>query len=383
MATTRKEWENIRQLGFGGQGKVYLVRTPSRSEERVEAAKRIRDTFHSAGGGLGVIATNSMAEDIFLCGRSERCSEIAALKEFEVGGIDKEQAIKRLEAEIKALSTIQYPSILKYVDASVDERFLVSQFYPNGSLHGQATAFKGDPIRALKAFRSLVEAVKLIHDNGAIHRDIKPENIFLSATGDLVLGDFGIVIFRDSDRLTATYERAGTRYWMAPWVDRKERIELAKVDATLDIYPLGKLLWFLIAGRDIFSREEFDDTEYNLEVLFPDQAFAMRKVNALLRKCVVAKRNLCLGKADDLLSEIRKLESTLSGPGCREPDAQSWPCRVCGRGEYEVRLVKTDSGSAEVPLTVQVYKQGFGVAHEHRIQMYFCNNCGHVELFIS
>jgi serine/threonine protein kinase len=381
MATERKQWENVRELGSGGQGRVYLVRTPLRSKQRADAAKRITDTLHSAAGGLRANAVYEMAEDVFFYGRPEQSSEIAALKEFEVGKNDQEQAIKRLELEIKALSNIQHPSILKYIDASVGERFLVTQFYPNGSLHGQPNAFKDDPIRALKAFRSLVEAVKLIHENGAIHRDIKPENIFLSATGDLVLGDFGIVIFRDSGRLTATYERAGTRYWMAPWVDRKERIELTKIDATLDIYPLGKVLWFLIAGKDIFSREEFDDPEYNLEALFPDQAFVMKKVNALLGKCVVPKRNLCLGKADDLLYEVQKLESALSGSGHREAGAQLWPCRTCGKGEYEVRIVNNDAGP--VPLTVQVYKQGFGVAYEHRVKMYVCNNCGHVELFMS
>jgi hypothetical protein len=96
---------------------------------------------------------------------------------------------------------------------------------------------------------------------------------------------------------------------------------------------------------------------------------------------VVHKRNLCLGTADDLLSEVRKLESALSGSGYREADAQSWPCRTCGKGEYEVRLVNADP--TPVPLTIQVYKKGFGVAYENQVKLYACNNCGHVDLFMS
>jgi serine/threonine protein kinase len=175
-------------------------------------------------------------------------------------------------------------------------RFIVTKYFPKGSISKQFDLYRGNPIAALKAFKAIVEGVQQIHKAGAIHRDIKPENIFVFETGSLVLGDFGIVFFRDGDRLTETYERAGTRYWMAPWVDRKERIELTKIDATLDIYSLGKLLWFLIAGRDVFSREDFDDPEYNLEASFPNES-KMRDINAILGKCVVARKSECLQTA--------------------------------------------------------------------------------------
>jgi serine/threonine protein kinase len=47
----------------------------------------------------------------------------------------------------------------------------------------------------LEAFRALVDGVREIHKQGAIHRDIKTENIFVATSGELVLGDFGIVFF--------------------------------------------------------------------------------------------------------------------------------------------------------------------------------------------
>ena len=195
----------------------------------------------------------------------------------------------------------------------MEERFLVTEYFPGGSLSKRPDIFKGDPLRAIKAFKVLAEGVKQIHDQGAIHRDIKPENIFVSESGSLVLGDFGIVIFKNDDRLTARFERAGTRYWMAPWVDRKNRISLDKIDATLDIYPLGKLLWSMISGEDMLPREDFEDHEYNLEALFLDTPREMRRINELLKKCVVDKREKCLPSVDDLLSEIERIESPLAG----------------------------------------------------------------------
>lgn len=381
MANEREKWENIEELGSGGQGKVFLVRRPAAAEARAEALKRIEAVLMSAGGGLVTDRVSALAQDILLCGRQDDLQDVAALKEFKVDGDDKEQAINRLKAEIKALSHIQHPSILKYIDSSVDERFLVTQYYPGRSLHKKPTTFKGDPLSSLKALRSLVEAVKLIHDNGAIHRDIKPENIFLAETGDLVLGDFGIVIFRDHDRLTATYERAGTRYWMAPWVDRKERIELAKVDATLDIYPLGKLLWFMIAGRDIFSRENFEDHEYNLELMFLDKPREMRKINEFLKKCVVDRRDKCLPNAEAMLSEIDGLEIVLAGK--REGNIKKWPCRVCVMGEYESQHTQATHDRASVPVIVQSHPKGYSTDPKYHLHVFACNHCGNVELFMA
>lgn len=381
MATKREQWQNIEQLGSGGQGTVFLVRRPEAGAEYREAAKRIQNVLMSAAGGLAPERVKALAKDLYFCGRPGELGEVAALKDFFIDGRDQEQAIGRLEAEIKALKTIQHPAILKLIDASVEERFLVTEYFPGGSLSKNLSMFKGDPLRAVKAFKALAEGVKQIHDRNAIHRDIKPENIFASECGPLVLGDFGIVIFKSEDRLTATYERAGTRYWMAPWVDRKSRISLDKIDPTLDIYPLGKLLWCMISGEDMLPREEFEDHECNLAVLFLDAPREMGMVNELLKKCVVARRENCLPNVNDLLSEVEDLERRLSGG--REGSIQSWPCRQCRMGMYEPQRTAAEPNRASVPLVLQTYQRGFGVDSQHHISVYACNHCGHVELFMT
>src|SRR3954464_10958451 len=103
MATKREHWQIIKKLGSGGQGTVFLVRRPETGAEYREAAKRIQNVLMSTGGGLSPERVKALAEDLYFCGKPSRLDEVAALKEFSVNGCDQEQAIGRLEAEVKAL----------------------------------------------------------------------------------------------------------------------------------------------------------------------------------------------------------------------------------------------------------------------------------------
>ena len=132
-----------------------------------------------------------------------------------------------------------------------------------------------------------------IHEAGGIHRDIKTENIFVARSGNLVLGDFGIVFFREGGRVTSTFERVGSHYWMAPWAYKNQRLTLDEMNFKLDIYPLGKVLWSMVSGHDGFLREEFRVDDNDLTKLFPNDP-AMPLINDLLDQCVVRNEKECL-----------------------------------------------------------------------------------------
>lgn len=384
MASKLHLWERIRELGEGGQGKVYLARNPERTKARADALNHVpylsMTLIGSSTEERKREASQRLAESFWCAARPDCPSELAALKEFQIRGDDEAQSVTRLEAEIRALNEIKHPAVLRMLDSSKEERFIATQYFQRGSLNKRSDLHQGDALGALKAFRSLVDGVRLIHGKGAVHRDIKPHNIFVADSGDLVLGDFGIVFFQEGDRLTRTYERVGSRYWMAPWVDRNLRVELADISPSLDIYPLGKLLWLLIAGKEVFPREEFADSEYNLEEIFPNEP-NMKLVNALLGKCVVTKKKDCLKAIDPLLAEIDEIILKATGNrGYRDEGEESWLCRMCGKGSYERALsVPPQQG---IPLIVQTYRQGYEGANVP-LKIYSCNRCGHVELFIQ
>ena len=93
-------------------------------------------------------------------------------------------------------------------------------------------------------------------ESGLIHRDIKPSNIILTRRGSLFdfakLVDFGLVKAVDAGRvavLTAADSIVGTPHYMAP-----EAIRLAdQADARSDLYAVGAVGYFLLAGRPLFE----------------------------------------------------------------------------------------------------------------------------------
>ena len=194
------QWEKLKRLGEGGQGQVFLVRTPSRIQARNQAKERIRPSIGNLDGYEGAPSdffVQQLLEAIAEYIRPDSPDELGALKQFKIADDDKDreaEAVGRLKAEIKVLETLRHPAVLRLLHSNVDERFLVTEFHPGGTLDKHLASYKGKPLAALAAFKPLVEALVPIHfQHGVIHRDIKTENIFVATDGRLVLGDFGVV----------------------------------------------------------------------------------------------------------------------------------------------------------------------------------------------
>lgn len=124
-----------------------------------------------------------------------------------------------------------------------------------------------------QACQSLAEA----HDAGLYHRDIKPPNLFLCRAADeydiIKLLDFGIVQTvgelpskntllpngrpstpsLETPKLTQVGAMLGTPGFMAP-----EQILGMKIDGRADIYSLGCVAWWLLAGGEVFPRSGGD-----------------------------------------------------------------------------------------------------------------------------
>ncbi|KAI9807326.1 MAG: hypothetical protein M1833_000069 [Piccolia ochrophora] len=102
--------------------------------------------------------------------------------------------------------------------------YLVLEFCSMGDLYEAIRLGRG-PLETEKVrefMLQLVDAVEFMHSKGRYHRDIKPENIFLTPSGDMKLGDFGLATTEKwsyeptvgSDRYMAPeqYDSAGAGY---------------------------------------------------------------------------------------------------------------------------------------------------------------------------
>ncbi len=112
------------------------------------------------------------------------------------------------------------------------------------------------PGRVVRILSMACGAIAEAHAIGLIHRDIKPANIMLCAQGgerDVVkLLDFGLVKerqVRGDVELTGGNVILGTPQYMAP----ESILHPDSVDARADIYALGAVAYFLLAGSVLFD----------------------------------------------------------------------------------------------------------------------------------
>ncbi len=98
----------------------------------------------------------------------------------------------------------------------------------------------------LRVACQLMDALKYIHETGAVHRDLKPSNIMITRSGAHVkLIDFG---FSDTDNIAIYKQPAGTTGYMSP---EQETAHLT--DVRNDIYSLGCVLADLQLGWNYAS----------------------------------------------------------------------------------------------------------------------------------
>ena len=92
-----------------------------------------------------------------------------------------------------------------------------------------------------KIGRDICNALVLCKKYDIVHRDIKPQNIFVSASGDYKLGDFGIA---KTVEKTMGGTKIGTYKYMAPEVYNNQ-----PYGSAADIYSLGLVLYWLLNER--------------------------------------------------------------------------------------------------------------------------------------
>jgi serine/threonine protein kinase len=177
-----------------------------------------------------------------------------ALKLFAPQAADAGE-LKRQEAEIRLLATLNHPSLVTLFDAGVDTRvpdqprpFLTMELVEGQDLRSRIRHSRV-PLDELSVIGTgVADALAYVHGLGIIHRDIKPANILLIQVrpGEPVrpkLTDFGIARIVDGTRLTATGIMVGTAAYLSP-----EQAMGSPLSPASDIYSLGLVLLECIKG---------------------------------------------------------------------------------------------------------------------------------------
>jgi serine/threonine protein kinase len=373
----RGKWESIKELGEGGQGKVYLSRDTTIAGDREQRLADIKQSIAGLAGAQHYETQRKTAEALvdaisLLSPNTVDASSLGALKVLhkpkQENGYDK--ALERMRQEVTILKQLQHPNILKILDHSIEERWFVGEYHANQTLWDHKERFKGDMLGALTAFKPLVEGVVELHKANRVHRDIKPHNVFIAADGRLVLGDFGIVFFDDPDhtRVTNTYENVGSRDWMPMWAAGM-RIEDTR--PTFDVFGLGKLLWAMLSGRSLLPLWYHHKRAYELEEMFPKEE-SIKWARIILDRCIVEDEDNCLSSASQLLELVDEVLHAVKRHGQVVGERIERRCRVCGQGRYEL-VINED--------TTSLRNFGLSPAGVSTFKVFKCSRCGHVELF--
>ncbi|MET3770949.1 serine/threonine protein kinase [Arthrobacter nitrophenolicus] len=188
------------------------------------------------------------------CARDENLGRDVALKLFAPQAPDADE-LKRQEAEIQLLATLNHPGLVTLFDAGIDDRipdeprpFLTMELVEGQDLRTRIR-HSTVPLEELAVIGAgIADALAYVHGLGIIHRDIKPANILLVQIrpGEPLrpkLTDFGIARIADSTRLTATGTMVGTAAYLSP-----EQAMGQPLSPASDIYSLGLVLLECIKG---------------------------------------------------------------------------------------------------------------------------------------
>ncbi len=179
-----------------------------------------------------------------------------ALKIIAPEVADKPVFRARFERECRLAAALDHASVVQVFHAGEEDGllYLTMRYIDGTDLEKLLGVEKRlEPARAGSIVDQIAGALDEAHRLGLVHRDVKPGNVLISNRSGhehAFLTDFGITRRADQEPLTRTGVALGSVDYIAP-----EQAHGGDVDARADIYSLGCVLYEMIAGRVVFSRD--------------------------------------------------------------------------------------------------------------------------------
>ncbi len=201
-----------------------------------------------ARGGMGVVYR----------ARQRGLDRVVALKMI-LGTSTDSEATQRFLQEARAAAALDHPNVVPIydIDSSNGRPYFTMALVEGPNLRAYTDAQGRLPVpTVVSLFAQVVAGVAHAHAAGIIHRDLKPANVLVDKDGRPRVTDFGLAKRAATDsHLTVTGQVVGTPSYMAPEQARDSK----DVGPPADVYALGAILYFLLAGRPPFVGDSFTD----------------------------------------------------------------------------------------------------------------------------
>ena len=231
MLTFGKNPENNEKQDSSKQSKVLLE-------------YRIEDTIGEGNFGKVKNATHIIT------------NQPVAIKFINKNRLIRDGDIERVQNEMKIISTLNHPNILKSFEIFQDETYyyIVMERPENGDLFnyicnkGRLTLDEATFI-----YYQIVNAISYLQKQKISHRDLKPENILLTENLIVKIGDFGLSKYykNNNTRLTTV---CGSPCYSAPEMLKGNRYK----PWPIDVWGIGIILYCMICGALPFEDEKED-----------------------------------------------------------------------------------------------------------------------------
>jgi len=284
-------------------------------------------------GGMGVVYR---AEDTML-GRH------VALKFLPQEAAADQTALDRFLREARAAAALNHPHIctIHEVEQFDDQPVIVMEYLEGESLKARIERGSLPADELLTIAIQITDGLQAAHAKGVTHRDIKPANIFLGASGQAKILDFGLaklapqrrhaaaiaggasgMVTVDSEGLTSPGSAIGTIAYMSPEQARGEEL-----DPRTDLFSFGAVLYEMSTGQVPFSGNTsaviFDGILHG--VPRPPQQLNPKlpvELGHIIAKALEKDPDLRYQSASELKSDLKRLKRDLDS-NARQPAAKA------------------------------------------------------------
>ena len=330
-----EKWQRIRSLTAGGQGEIFLVKRKDSESEELFVQKRLKNA-------------------------------------------NSPERRERFKRETETTAKLEHRNILRIVESDIVQSppYYISEYCEGGELSSKAAQYRGDIGAVARDILPIIDALNTAHKAGVVHRDVKPPNILFRKNGTPVLGDFGICFIEGGQPVTLTDEAVGSINFIAPEMESGQG-GLGEPSGKTDVYSLGKVIYFLVSGGRIFSREDHRSESRSLVKMLNDQRF--EHVHGLLDRMVVREppKRIPMTEVGAAMGEMKTL---VLGDYAPLKPSIGIRCRFCGLGSY--KKLGTRRTYYQTTLPPDSFPEiGVQMTQGHRLGVLKCDKCGHIQTF--